>query len=270
MQTFNDVDLKSLYKPPKDSSGEDNGQITIIGGSKLFHGAPLLSLSVASRFVDMVFFSSPDCELKNVVKLKSSLSSFVWIDFQNLDEYIVKSDVVLIGPGLMRYSKIENDDTYQKTRNLVKTLIQKYSDKKWVIDAGALQTMDSGWIPKNAILTPNVKEYEMLFGKSKPLEMVQKHECFIVVKAPITKIYGPNQSVEIKGGNEGLTKGGTGDVLAGLTAALYAKNDGFLASAAASHILKSTADRLYQKVGIAYSADDLSLQIPEIYKELVG
>ena len=55
MRVFEKNKLKMLYKPPLKSSGEDNGQITVIGGSKLFHGAPLLSLKVASRIVDMVF-----------------------------------------------------------------------------------------------------------------------------------------------------------------------------------------------------------------------
>ena len=60
MREFDKKLLKNLYKPADNSSGEDNGQITIIGGSKLFHGAPLLSLKVASRIVDMVFFTSRD------------------------------------------------------------------------------------------------------------------------------------------------------------------------------------------------------------------
>lgn len=55
MEEFKQEDLDKLYKPHSESSGEDNGQITIIGGSKLFHGAPILALKAASKFVDMVF-----------------------------------------------------------------------------------------------------------------------------------------------------------------------------------------------------------------------
>jgi len=49
VEKFDPRELKKLYKPAHESAGEDNGQVTIIGGSSLFHGAPLLALKVASR-----------------------------------------------------------------------------------------------------------------------------------------------------------------------------------------------------------------------------
>ncbi len=55
MEKFKEEELKKLANPHKNSSKEDNGQVVIIGGSRLFHGAPTLSLKVASRIVDMVF-----------------------------------------------------------------------------------------------------------------------------------------------------------------------------------------------------------------------
>ena len=57
---FDKAELKNLYRPHTNSSGEDNGQVTIIGGSTLFHGAPIFGLITASRIVDMVFFASPE------------------------------------------------------------------------------------------------------------------------------------------------------------------------------------------------------------------
>ena len=50
--------LDKLYLSPKDSHKGQNGKLTIIGGSKLFHGASLWALKTASRIVDMVFYSS--------------------------------------------------------------------------------------------------------------------------------------------------------------------------------------------------------------------
>ena len=35
---------KSLYKTPSDSHKGQNGKLTIVGGSKLFHGASLWAL----------------------------------------------------------------------------------------------------------------------------------------------------------------------------------------------------------------------------------
>src|SRR3990167_11099539 len=109
MKIFNPSELKKLYKPKQDSSNEDNGSVTIIGGSKLFHGAPLLSLKVASRIVDMVFFASPEPSVGSVAgRIKSSLFSFIWIPWKDLGAYIEKSDAVLIGPGFMSF-RGEND-----------------------------------------------------------------------------------------------------------------------------------------------------------------
>ena len=59
-----------------------------------------------------------------------------------------------------------------------------------------------------------------------------------------------------------MTKGGTGDVHAGLTVALLTKNDPFLAASSASFIIKEAADNLFKKVGVNYNADDLTDEIP--------
>jgi NAD(P)H-hydrate epimerase len=286
---FNPKELKKLYRPDKNSSGEDNGQITIIGGSRLFHGAPILSLKVASRIVDMVFFASPFKPLKSVVsKLKASLSSFIWIPWDEVDHYIEKSDAVLIGPGLMRFSHesqvsshelLSNDDEVAKeTRNITKRLLAKFPHKRWVIDAGSLQTMDAQWIPENAIVTPNIKEFEMLFGESvtegNRVDLAEnyanKYKCVVVLKGPETVVASRDETVIVKGGNPGLTKGGTGDVLAGLTVGLLAKNDPYLSAAAASFIEKYAADKLYDQMGTNYNADDLADKIPGVTNHLVS
>lgn len=279
MKVFDESKLKELYRPSGESSGEDNGQVTIIGGSKLFHGAPLLSLKVASRIVDMVFFASPEGPLGSVAEqIKSKLLSFIWIPWDEVDSYIQKSDAVLIGPGLMRYGR-ETQNSKAKTQNLdregeetkkiTETLLDKFPDKKWVIDAGSLQVMDPMFLPKGCIITPNTKELKILFGENPNLQsLAAKHNCTIIAKGPETNICSPNGCVEIQGGNPGMTKGGTGDVLAGLTVALLAKNDPFMAACSASFIAKSAADELYKKVGTSYNANDLAEKIPSVLSEL--
>jgi len=273
MQKVNSDILRKLFVPNHDSSGEDNGQITIIGGSKLFHGAPILSLKAASRIVDMVFFASPENSVGRIAEeIKSELSSFIWVPWDEVDEYIKKSDAVLIGPGFMRYDserdkemKLEGD----RSRRITKTLLRKFAEKKWVIDAGSLQTMEAEWVPQGAILTPNAKEFEMLFGKVDISETAKKYNCVIVLKGPTTYVCSPNQCVQVNGGNAGLTKGGTGDVQAGLTVGLLAKNKPFMAAAAAAFLVKASADQLKDSVGTNYNADDLALQIPKTFKKLL-
>jgi NAD(P)H-hydrate epimerase len=298
---FKASEIKKLYKPNWKSSKKENGQITIVGGSKLFHGAPILGLKVASRIVDMTFFASPDPSVGRVAELvKSKLSSFIWIPWEDVEAYIQKSDAVLIGPGFMRYgkenpkSKLKNQDESLEsqvideeggaTREITEKLLKKFPEKRWVIDAGSLQVMDTSWIPKNAILTPNKKEFEILFRlKTQDLEpqtvnqymgivkeKAERHGCIIVLKGPETIVASPSETVIVRGGNPGMTKGGTGDVLAGLTTALLAKNDPFLAASAASYIVKFAADEIYKKVGVNYNADDLAEEIPETLWKVVN
>jgi len=281
---FTSKELKNLYFPAHDSSGEDNGQITIIGNSNLFHGPLILALKTASRFVDMVFFASPEESNKEIAAyVKSEVPSFIWVPFEEVDKYIDKSDACLIGPGFKRYNSenSENkhdvnfcDDDCKKTREVTEKLLTTHASKKWVIDAGSLQVMDADWIPQSSIITPNKKEFEMLFD-SKPdedtiREMSKKYSVTIVVKGVTTLVESPEGSVEIEGGNAGLTKGGTGDVLAGLTAALFAKNDALLSASAASFIQKKAAEELAIDVGTFYNADDLANQIPYTYNRLLS
>ena len=66
-----------------------------------------------------------------------------------------------------------------------------------------------------------------------------------------------------------MTKGGTGDVLAGLVAALACKNDSFLAASAGSFINKKAGDSLFKRVGPYFNASDLCDEIPKVMKELI-
>jgi len=275
MRRFREKDLKELYKPGKTTSKEDNGQIVIIGGSSLFHGAPILALKTAARICDMVFFVSPEKTLKAVVaKIKSSLASFIWIPWKEVEEYIAKADACLIGPGLLRYRSERQKKGCEKkgmcgleavkTQRITESLFKKFPQKKWVIDAASLQVIRPEVLPKKALITPNKKEYKMLFGDESPETSAKKYDLIIVYKTPETLICSAKKSIIINGGNAGLTKGGTGDVLAGLTVALLSKNDPFLAASAASFVVKKAADVLYERVGFAYSADDLAEEIPQI------
>lgn len=282
-KAFDKKKLKRLFVPKEKTK---NGQVTIIGGSSLFHGAPILSLKVASRICDVVFFASSEPSVGRVAELaKSHLMSFIWIPWDDVDAYIKKSDAVLIGPGFMRFGSERAPDErrnykYSKegkqSRDITKKLLKKFPEKRWVIDAGSLQVMDPAWIPKGAILTPNKKELEILFGVKEQegeaegvvSKMAKKYSCVINSKDWINIVCSPEKCVEIPGGNPGLSKGGVGDVLAGLTVALYTKNDAFLAACASSCITKASADELYRKVGTNYNSDDLADKIPEVFNSL--
>lgn len=259
-----------------------SGQVTIVGGSKLFHGAPLLALKAASRMVGMTYFSSP-LEDKGVAeKIKASLSSFVWVERTELDSYIEKSDAVLIGPGLMRSHIKERDFVCDseggETRKISMDLFKKFPEKSWVVDGGTLQVVEVRSIPQHAVVTPNRKEFEMMFGEKQEedfflrckqvYDLAKKYKLTILTKDTVSLATDGEEIWSIEGGNEGLVKGGVGDVIAGLTVGFLAKNDPVFSVCAASFLVKRAAERLATKVGYMFNADDLVDEIAKVFKEV--
>jgi len=57
-QKLIDRAFQDLKIAKKDSHKGQNGKLLIIGGSQLFHAASKWSLDIASKIVDMVFYSS--------------------------------------------------------------------------------------------------------------------------------------------------------------------------------------------------------------------
>ncbi len=284
MMKFGSEELKQLWRPNEDSSGDDNGQITIIGGSELFQGAPLMSLVAASRLVDSVFLATPE-EDKNIIhkeKLFEVLRGVIWVPRDDIDAYVKKSDSILIGPGMMRFHSEKNkhheitggNHAGEYTKKVTENLLTRFPHKNWVIDGGSLQTMEADLIPKGAVVTPNMYEFKLLFGEEFSAENVQKYakkyNCIVVGKNHLTYVSDGKITYELDGGNAGLTKGGTGDVLAGVIAGLLSKNEPFLAACAGVYLVKKTAERLFEEFGYGYNADDLAKEVFATKKQLVG
>lgn len=270
MNEFGANDLRKLYIPPAFSHKGQNGKLLVIAGSKLFHAPPIWIFKIASRIVDMVFYSSIEENNKIIQKIKEEFRDGIVVPRNKIDNYIKEADCVLIGPGLPRKDGEQEGDN--NTKILTETLLKKYPHKKWVIDGGSLQTIDPKFIPKNAILTPHPKELEMLklVQHDKGIgEMAKKYNCIILLKGPTDIVCSPKECLRISGGNAGMTKGGTGDVLAGLVASLYCKNDEpFLVALAGSYINKKAGESLFKKVGYYFNASDLADEIPRIMKKL--
>lgn len=258
------------------------GQVTIVGGSRLFHGAPILALRAASRMVSMVYLVSPSEDETVVSRIKASLGSFVWVPREEVESYIEKSEAILIGSGLMRSHESKSefvcDDEGLRTRELTIGLIEKYPNKKWLLDGGSLQVIELTDIPKGAVITPNHREFEMLFGeklkeslegRTEQVERLAKDfRIVILTKDAISVASDGETTYIIEGGNDGLIKGGVGDVIAGVTLGFMAKNDPLFAVAAASLVVKKAAERLAVDKGQMFNADDLVDMVPMAFKEL--
>lgn len=283
MEKFDKSWLSRLWQPTDVVGKLEGGQVTIVGGSNLFHGAPILALRVASRLVSLVYFATPEVDRGVVEGVKSKLGSFIWIPRDELGDYVAKSDAVLIGPGMMRNSKEKDgtvcDDLGKEAKNLILSLFEKFPQKKWVVDGGALQVVEAVNIPSGSVITPNKKEYRMLFGedlsgsleeKINQLEAQAKQSGLIILAKDVVSIASDgNRSVIIEGGNAGLIKGGTGDILAGLAVGFLAKNEPLLAVSAAQYLVKKAAGRLADKVGLMYNADDLAEEVTMVFGEEV-
>ena len=91
----------------------------------------------------------------------------------------------------------------------------------------------------------------------------------VLLKAVKDYISDGEKTTVVEGGNPGLTKGGTGDILAGLSASLYARNEAFVSCILASYLLKKTADKLFLQGGYWYNIDDIISAIPAITADLL-
>jgi hydroxyethylthiazole kinase-like uncharacterized protein yjeF len=284
MQKFDESELKKLYIPPPASHKGQNGKLLLISGSKLFHSSSLWALKIASRILDMVYYCSVDENNQIVKEAKKEFRDGIVIPRNKIEDYIQEADCILIGPGLPRSDGQEAGD--DDTKTLTESLLKKYPEKKWVIDGGSLQTIDPHLIFPNAILTPHFKEFELLKFKIQNLKikntiqklkieeqaelLAKEFNCTIVLKGPTDFVCSPQKCVRVEGGNAGMTKGGTGDVLASLIASLYCKNnDPFLAACAGSFINKKAGESLFKKVGFYFNASDLVDEIPRIMRKYI-
>jgi len=283
IEYFKEPNIKRLNLVNEGGEKFQGGQVTLVGGSGLFHGAPIMALKVLSRMVDMVYFACPKDDKGVVERIKASLGAFIWIPREDLEEYVNKSDVVLIGPGMMRNGRARDgvacDSEGKKTRSLSLSLFEKFPQKKWVIDGGSLQVLKAEELPKNAVITPNKREWEMVFGEKlvesqkevgvQVKKMALKYGVTIVMKGEVSVVSDGKSTMMIEGGSEGLTKGGTGDVLAGLISGLLVNNEKVLAGAAGNFLVKKASERLEEERGLMYNAEDLILEVAILWKELI-
>lgn len=271
--------LAKFQLPKKDSHKGQNGKLFIIGGSSLFHSALVWSAETASYFVDMVHVSSTPDNNEILLSLKKKWQNGIVIPSGEQEHYVREDDVTLIGTGMMREG-LEG----QEGKVLIKHLLDTFSDKKWVIDAGALQIMSKEWLKKfktKPILTPHQKEFQTLFGedilslsREDKIKIVAKtakeYRVILLVKCGYDIVSDGEKTVVVDGGNAGLTKGGTGDILASLAACFYTKHEGVQSAILSSYLLKKTADELFKEKKYWFNNSDIISSLPKTLMRLLG
>ncbi|MBN2086941.1 NAD(P)H-hydrate dehydratase [Candidatus Peregrinibacteria bacterium] len=232
-----------MLKRKNDSHKGDNGKIMIVGGSEMFHGAPILSALAAEHSgVDLIFPYIPPCQAEaaksyslNFIIQKFSENILTNKDVKSILNLSKKMDVMVIGPGL---------GTNIKTKQAVKSIVSHITIPT-VIDASALFYTNS--FPKTTVLTPHRGEFKEMTGDEPTVKNVQKWAkqlgVTIVCKGHEDIIARGEEIAINKTGNSYMTVGGTGDVLSGLLGGLIAQGmDSFEACKYGTKILGLVAE----------------------------
>lgn len=263
------MQLKSRRKT---SHKGDNGTVLVIGGSEDYIGAPALvgmaALATLRSGADLAIVAAPEKVAwainrisPDIITKKIKCRNFTPKNVNEIIRLAEKADVVEIGNGIAF-----TPGAAEFMRQVIKKI-----NKPLVIDAGALRVIriqDA----KRAVLLPHMGELKTLLANSRIREKeMQKHlGSNVLVKKghPKTAIMSKNKIAYSAIGNAGMTHGGTGDVLAGITAGLIAQgNDLFTSAKMAAYINGKAADYLHRKVGFGYIASDLVKAIPFVLKK---
>jgi len=244
--------LAYLPRPKPQSHKGQNGVLLIIGGGKTYHGAPILSALAAERFCDLAYFVSTDENCDAARKMKFATPNVIVLPMGKLEWALSRADCILVGNGM---------EICGETEGLVRRVLQ--SKRKCVLDAAAIRLAEKGKLHEGVILTPHTGEFKALFGKAASpkaaIDASREHGCTVLLKGKTDIVASCGKALAVHGGNAGMTKGGTGDSLAGLCAALYTTcSSPFYAACTASLVNKKAAEMLYRSLGFNYSSKDLA------------
>ena len=231
-------DLLALSSRSSWSKKGDNGRVLVIGGNETYSGAPALSgMGAVQTGVDLVSIFTPQ---KISSAIRSYSPEFIVYDYPTphltqefLPRNLIKqNDVIVLGPGLGQHP-----DTKEAVSKVLKSV--KEDKKLIVIDADALKLLDMMELTPNMILTPHSAEFATLTNISIPAsphefqkrcELVQEVSTQFpniwVIKGHWDIITDNTTRLKInKTGTPYMTRGGTGDILAGLIAGFLTQTE---------------------------------------------
>jgi ADP-dependent NAD(P)H-hydrate dehydratase len=254
----------------------DSGTILVAGGSRFYHGAPVLATMAALRSgADLVYTAVP----RSIITAVRSFSPAI-IALPLPDDKLTKGstnrlvamlpknvDSACVGMGM----SLDPEALTLLVRKL------KHIGTRIVLDASALipQILEEISDTKT-IVTPHMGEYKRLFGSepgSTKEEMIsnvhslaKEHGITIVLKGWVNIISDGEQVAAIKRSTPAMTVGGTGDVLSGLTAGLLARMTPFEAAVVAVYVNGIAGALAFKQVGLHMIATDLIDKLPMAMK----
>jgi ADP-dependent NAD(P)H-hydrate dehydratase / NAD(P)H-hydrate epimerase len=230
-----------------DSNKGMYGHVLVVGGAKGKSGAPamaslaalrtgagLVTAAVAESILPIVAGVTPELMTIPLMEDSSGEIDVSKIDF---DELLEKKTVLAVGPGLGQSPAAER---------FLLALLEK-NRAPMVLDADALNILSK--FPEKIkggsralVLTPHPGEMARLAGMSTKEVQANReeiargfaklHDVTLVLKGWRTLIAHPNGEVAVNTtGNPGMAKGGSGDILTGIVAAMVAQYPARLADA---------------------------------------
>jgi NAD(P)H-hydrate epimerase len=216
---------------PSQSDKRTYGHLFVIGGSRHYPGAVLMSVLAALRSgAGLVTAFVPESLAS---AFAARLPEAMWVGWPEtpegglalegthlLREKITRATALLIGPGLGREPE---------TLALAKDIVGQ-SAVPLVIDADALQSqiVAAGKAPR--VLTPHAGEYARI-------EHALPEAAVTVRKGPVTQVNSGGVVYHSFYGGPVLARGGSGDLLAGLIGGLLAQTSSDLLGAAARGVV---------------------------------
>jgi NAD(P)H-hydrate epimerase len=206
------------------------GHVLLLAGSKGKQGAALLAAKACLKS------GAGLLTLHSIASIENALNTFLPSAMFQAD---INHEIISEIPDLSKFSVVAAGcgiGKAEETARALKFLIQQCK-VPLLLDADALNILSENktwlsFLPTGTILTPHPKEFERLCGKwNNSFERLQlqkefssKYNCVVVFKGAYTCVTTAlGNSYFNSTGNAGMAKGGSGDTLTGIIAALLAQ-----------------------------------------------
>ncbi len=271
--------LVRSWLPPRLAEGHKGtfGKVNLLSGSVGFTGAPLLASRAAVRGgCGLVFLGVPAFGEDTAYRIVAGgCVEAMPYPVRSAADFLGKTapDAALLGPGLGQSPEVEV---------LVLEVLPRLSCPV-VVDADGItilsrhiSVLDRRDAP--TLLTPHDGEFRRLTGHfpgadraAEAAAFAQAHGCVLVLKGHRTLTAAPDGALyRNTTGNDGMAKGGSGDVLAGLLTSLLAQGmEPAKAAAAAVWVHGRAGDLAAEQFGHRGMApSDLIQALPAVWREL--
>ncbi len=246
----------------------DNGRVLVVGGSRRFTNTPaIVALGALRTGVDLVTVAAPERTARiaptfALNTVSEPLDGDV-LGPDHVDSVVAQAetaDCLVIGPGL-------GDD--EETREAVSAVLDGYKGSV-VLDADGLHaaSRDPWVLDEQTVLTPHAEEFKLVAGVHPGEETAERKEaveeaaaelgCTILLKGPDDVISDGGDAVVSTTGNPYMTRGGTGDILAGIVAGLMAQDtQPFQAAVTGAEVNGAAGDRALDRHGPGFLLEEM-------------